>query len=156
MASNASNAAEKAHIFYVEDDESLSFVTRDNLEIAGYKITHVADGGEALKILKSGQKFDLYIFDVMLPEVDGFSLAQEVRKRDEQVAIIFLTAKSLKQDKLHGLTLGGDELAKTCGIRLIPTIIVIGPDGRIRLAQSGVSPDEREMLIGLISDALPK
>ncbi len=109
MASNASNAADKAHIFYVEDDESLSFVTRDNLEIAGYKITHSADGGEALKILKSGQKFDLYIFDVMLPEVDGFSLAQEVRKRDEQVAIIFLTAKSLKQDKIHGLTLGGDD-----------------------------------------------
>lgn len=109
MASNASNAADKAHIFYVEDDESLSFVTRDNLEIAGYKITHCADGGEALKILKSGQKFDLYIFDVMLPEVDGFSLAQEVRKRDEQVAIIFLTAKSLKQDKIHGLTLGGDD-----------------------------------------------
>jgi two-component system, OmpR family, response regulator VicR len=108
--SNINNEAPvKPHIFYVEDDESLSFVTRDNLEIAGYQVTHISDGGEALKILKSSQKFDLYIFDVMLPEVDGFTLAQEVRKRDEQVAVLFLTAKSLKQDKIHGLTLGGDD-----------------------------------------------
>lgn len=66
------------------------------------------------------------------------------------------TAYLKGQSFTYGCLLGGDELAKTCGIRLIPTIIVIGPDGRIRLAQSGVSPDEREMLIGLISDALPK
>lgn len=99
----------KAHLFYVEDDESLSFVTRDNLEMNGYEVTHCADGGEAMKIIQSNEKFDICILDVMLPEVDGFVLAQEIRKRDEQVPIIFLTAKSMKQDKIHGLTLGADD-----------------------------------------------
>jgi DNA-binding response OmpR family regulator len=99
----------KATLFYVEDDESLSFVTRDNLELSGYLVTHCEDGKKALDIIKSGQKFDLCILDVMLPEVDGFTLAQEIRKRDEQVPIIFLTAKSMKQDKIHGLTIGADD-----------------------------------------------
>ena len=99
----------KATLFYVEDDESLSFVTRDNLELSGYLVTHCEDGKKALDIIKSGQKFDLCILDVMLPEVDGFTLAQEIRKRDDQVPIIFLTAKSMKQDKIHGLTIGADD-----------------------------------------------
>ncbi|MCB0525329.1 MAG: response regulator transcription factor [Saprospiraceae bacterium] len=98
-----------ATLFYVEDDESLSFVTRDNLELSGYVVTHCESGQKALEVIKSGQKFDLCILDVMLPEVDGFTLAQEIRKRDEQVPIIFLTAKSLKQDKIHGLTIGADD-----------------------------------------------
>ena len=55
------------------------------------------------------QKFDLCILDVMLPEVDGFTLAQEIRKRDLQVPILFLSAKSLKEDKIHGLRLGADD-----------------------------------------------
>ncbi len=100
---------EKPTIFYVEDDESLGFVTRDNLEIAGYEVTHVADGKEAVDLVKTNRKFDICILDVMLPEVDGFEIAQEIRRRDEQVPIIFLTAKSLKQDKIHGLTIGADD-----------------------------------------------
>lgn len=99
----------KANLLYVEDDESLSFVTRDNLELSGYLVNHYEDGKKALEIIQSGQKFDLCILDVMLPEVDGFTLAQEIRKRDDQVPIIFLTAKSMKQDKIHGLTIGADD-----------------------------------------------
>lgn len=102
-------ATSKAHLLYVEDDESLSFVTRDNLELNGYEVTYCEDGQKAMDTIRSGQKFDLCILDVMLPEVDGFTLAQEIRKRDEQVPIIFLTAKSLKQDKIHGLTIGADD-----------------------------------------------
>ncbi len=102
-------AETKAHLLYVEDDESLSFVTRDNLEPTGYEITHCEDGQVAMETIRSGQKFDLCILDVMLPEVDGFTLAQEIRKRDEMVPIIFLTAKSMKQDKIHGLTIGADD-----------------------------------------------
>lgn len=101
-------ASDKAHIFYVEDDESLSFVTRDNLELNGYHVTHCADGKVAMKEIKNN-KFDLCILDVMLPEVDGFTLAQEIRQRDEQVPIIFLSAKSMKQDKIQGLTIGADD-----------------------------------------------
>lgn len=102
-------AEPKAHIFYVEDDESLSFVTRDNLELGGYMVTHCDDGHKTLEMIRSGLRFDLAVLDVMLPEVDGFTIAQEIRKRDEQVPIIFLTAKSMKQDKIHGLTLGADD-----------------------------------------------
>ena len=98
----------KAHLLYVEDDESLSFVTRDNLELKGYRITHCIDGQQALEMVAK-EKFDLCILDVMLPEVDGFTIAREIRKYDTEVPIIFLTAKSLKEDKIHGLKLGADD-----------------------------------------------
>jgi len=97
-----------AHLLYVEDDESLGFVTRDNLEQQGYTITHCTDGNTASDAIKKGG-FDLAVLDVMLPEKDGFTLAQEIRKFDKQTPIIFLTAKSLKEDKLRGLKLGGDD-----------------------------------------------
>ncbi|MCB0617150.1 MAG: response regulator transcription factor [Saprospiraceae bacterium] len=98
----------KAHILYAEDDESLSFVTRDNLQLSGYRITHCADGKTALELIRQ-EEFDLCILDVMLPEIDGFTLAEEIRKFNPHVPIIFLTAKSLKEDKLHGLKIGGDD-----------------------------------------------
>lgn len=98
----------KAHLLYVEDDESLSFVTRDNLALQGYEITHCVNGKEALEKIHA-QSFDLCILDVMLPEMDGFTLAQEIRAKNPHVPIIFLTAKSLKEDKLHGLKIGGDD-----------------------------------------------
>ncbi len=98
----------KAHLLYVEDDESLSFVTRDNLELQGYQITYFEDGAKAMAAI-ANQRFDLCILDVMLPEVDGFTIAKEIRKYDQEVPIIFLTAKSLKEDKIHGLKLGGDD-----------------------------------------------
>ncbi len=98
----------KAHLLYVEDDETLSFVTKDNLELNGYSITHCLDGKQALKQFEKEQ-YDLCILDVMLPELDGFSLAKKIRQKDEQVPILFLTAKSLKEDRLHGLRIGGDD-----------------------------------------------
>ncbi len=97
------------HLLYVEDDESLSYVTRDNLEQEGFQVTHVTDGQHALDLICSGQKFDLYILDVMLPEVDGFDLAREIRKRDQQVPIIFLSAKVMREDRLKGLKIGADD-----------------------------------------------
>lgn len=98
----------KAHLLYVEDDESLSFVTRDNLEMEGYTITHCADGQAAMGLVAT-DNFDLCILDVMLPGVDGFTLAKAIRQRDVDVPIIFLTAKSLKEDRLQGLKIGGDD-----------------------------------------------
>ncbi len=98
----------KAHLLYVEDDASLGYVTRDNLELQGYKVTHFENGQLALDAIENHQ-FDLCILDVMLPEVDGFTIAEEIRKYDTQVPIIFLTAKSLKEDKIKGLKLGGDD-----------------------------------------------
>ncbi len=98
----------KAHILYVEDDESLSFVTRDNLELQGYEITHCSDGKVAMDTIRD-QEFDLCLLDVMLPEVDGFNIAKEIRKFNSEVPIIFLSAKSLKEDKIHGLRIGADD-----------------------------------------------
>jgi DNA-binding response OmpR family regulator len=97
-----------AYILYVEDDASLAFVTRDNLELQGYSVHHCLDGKSALSVAQR-EKFDLCILDVMLPEMDGFTLAQEIRKFDTEIPIIFLTAKSLKEDKIKGLKLGGDD-----------------------------------------------
>ena len=102
------NPAMKAHLLYVEDDASLGFVTRDNLELQGYQVTHFEDGQSAMAAIEN-QRFDLCILDVMLPGVDGFTIAEEIRKYDTQVPIIFLTAKSLKEDKIKGLKLGGDD-----------------------------------------------
>ncbi|MFK8005710.1 MAG: response regulator transcription factor [Saprospiraceae bacterium] len=98
----------KAHLFYVEDDESLSFVTRDNLELEGYQVTYCENGQKAIDIIKT-EDFDLCILDVMLPDVDGFTIAEEIRKRNKQVPILFLTAKSLKEDRIRGLRLGADD-----------------------------------------------
>lgn len=99
---------EKEHILYVEDDEVLSFVTKDNLELNGYKVTHAKDGKEAIQIFKKDQ-FDLCLVDVMLPEVDGFDVAKEIRSRHSEIPILFLTAKSLKEDKIKGLKIGADD-----------------------------------------------
>ena len=98
----------KAHLLYVEDDESLSFVTKDNLELQGYQITYCDNGKKALDLIKDHQ-FNLCILDVMLPEVDGFTIARELRKYDTEVPILFLTAKSLKEDRIEGLKLGADD-----------------------------------------------
>lgn len=98
----------KAHLLYVEDDESLGFVTRDHLELQGYAVTHCADGYYALQALKN-QTFDLCLLDVMLPGIDGFSLAKEIRKTNMEIPILFLTAKSLKEDKIQGFRLGADD-----------------------------------------------
>ncbi len=98
----------KAHLFYVEDDESLSFVTRDNLELQGYSVTYCENGKQAMEKIRENN-FDLCILDVMLPDTDGFTIAEEIRKFNTQVPIIFLTAKSMKEDRIRGLRLGADD-----------------------------------------------
>jgi len=96
-------------LLYVEDDESLRFVTQDNLEIAGYTVIGIADGAEAKKQIEEGLEFDIAILDVMLPGVDGFAVAETIRERDAEVPILFLSAKSLKEDRLRGLRIGADD-----------------------------------------------
>lgn len=100
----------KAHLLYVEDDESLSFVTRDNLELSDFTVTHCPDGPTALAEIESADfNFDLCLLDVMLPGIDGFELARRIRDKNQDVPILFLTAKSLKEDRLQGLRLGADD-----------------------------------------------
>lgn len=99
---------EKIKLLYVEDDMTLSFVTRDNLQLYGYTIDYCEDGIEGLKLFKEN-KYDLCIFDVMLPRMDGYELALKIRKVNQDIPIIFLTAKSRREDKIHGLRIGADD-----------------------------------------------
>lgn len=98
----------KARILYVEDDPNLGFVTKDNLEAAEYEIVHCVDGQEGWETFTK-EHFDICVLDVMLPHIDGFTLAQQIREADQHVPILFLTAKSMLDDKLHGLRLGADD-----------------------------------------------
>ena len=98
----------KFKLLLVEDDEALRFIVRDNLEQNNYEV-EVAENGEiALKLFKQNS-FDLIVLDVMLPKIDGFQVAETIRKTNQQVPIIFLTARSMTEDKITGLTIGGDD-----------------------------------------------
>ena len=94
-------------ILYVEDDATLAFLTVDSLE-ENYELVHCADGETALETFCS-QSFDLCLLDIMLPKLDGFELAKEIRKRDQQIPILFLSAKTLKEDRIKGLKIGADD-----------------------------------------------
>ena len=95
-------------ILYVEDDETLAFLTNDALTDEGYEVDHYLNGADALKAFKK-KTFDLCVLDVMLPVMDGFALAEKLRDLNTQVPIIFVTAKSMKEDRIKGLTIGADD-----------------------------------------------
>lgn len=95
-------------ILLVEDDEALRFIVKDNLEQNNYNVQDAEDGEIALQLFDE-KEFDLILLDVMLPKIDGFQVAERIRKTNEQVPIIFLTARSMTEDKIKGLTIGGDD-----------------------------------------------
>jgi DNA-binding response OmpR family regulator len=98
----------KPKILLVEDDPNLGFVLQDNLTMRGYETCLRADGEQGLQAFKN-DIFDLCILDVMLPKVDGFTLGRSIREANQQIPILFLTAKSMTEDKLEGFKLGGDD-----------------------------------------------
>jgi DNA-binding response OmpR family regulator len=95
-------------ILYVEDDKTLSFLTKDNLEQFGYKVVHFENGQVALSNFTL-HKFDLCVLDIMLPKMDGFELAKRIREINTDIPILFLSAKSQLEDKIQGLELGADD-----------------------------------------------
>jgi len=97
----------KKRILYVEDDNTLAFLTADNLE-QYYEVVHFTNGKDAFDAFKT-EDFDLCILDVMLPQMDGFELAAAIRAINIEVPIIFLSAKTLKEDRIKGLKLGADD-----------------------------------------------
>jgi DNA-binding response OmpR family regulator len=98
----------KIKILLVEDDTSLGFVISDQLRTEGYQVTLCTDGAEGFQKFNS-EVFHLCVFDVMMPKLDGFSLARSIRKINQQIPILFLTAKSMTEDKLDGFRAGGDD-----------------------------------------------
>ncbi len=99
---------EKTRILLCEDDESLGMLLREYLQAKNYDVI-LAPDGEAGYQLFTNEKFDLCILDVMMPKKDGFTLAQDIRKVNGIVPIVFLTAKSLKEDVLEGFRIGADD-----------------------------------------------
>jgi DNA-binding response OmpR family regulator len=99
---------ERLKILLAEDDLNLGVLLLDYLETEGFDVKLCKDGEVALKAFH-GHAFDLCLLDVMMPRLDGFSLAKEIRAKDKSIPILFITAKSLKEDKLKGYDLGADD-----------------------------------------------
>ena len=98
----------KKHILLVEDDESMGFLLKDSLESYGFIVTHCNNGEKALSQFPI-YHFDIAVLDVMMPLMDGFSLAKHLRKLNQHIPLVFLTAKVLKEDRIKGLKLGADD-----------------------------------------------
>ena len=99
---------EKRNILLAEDDQNFGIVLHDYLEMNNYEVTLAKNGMEGIEKFKRGE-FDLCILDVMMPYKDGFTLAKEIKERNKDVPIIFLTAKTMKEDVLRGYEVGADD-----------------------------------------------
>ncbi len=97
----------KCKILYAEDDETIAFLTQDSLE-PEYEVVHCPNGELALEQFKQGN-FDICLLDIMMPKMDGFELATEIRKLNSEIPIIFISAKTLKEDRIKGLKIGADD-----------------------------------------------
>jgi len=95
-------------ILFVEDDPNLSMILKDYLEMIGYNVDHAQDGEEGVRFFRKNI-YNLVIMDIMMPKMDGFTAAGEIRKINELTPIIFLTAKNLKEDRIKGFEHGCDD-----------------------------------------------
>lgn len=133
-------------ILLAEDDFDFANVLRQYLELYHYEVIWAKDGEMALDLFKN-QRFDICVFDVMMPKLDGFSLAEKIIKINPEIPFIFLTAKKLKEDKIIGLKLGADDYivkpfeAEELILRLQNILK--------RSLQKNLSTDNEEIQIGL-------
>lgn len=95
-------------ILLAEDDPGLGFVIKDALSMKGYEVLLCTDGESGYQAFRR-QRFDLCILDVMMPRKDGFTLAQNIREKNIEIPILFITAKSMLEDKITGFASGGDD-----------------------------------------------
>jgi DNA-binding response OmpR family regulator len=100
--------AQQTRILVVEDDSSLGYVIKDNLEDSGYNVTLCTDGTAGLHVFNKNF-FDLCLFDVMLPQKDGLTLAAAIRRKNTHIPIIFMSAKNMNEDKIAGFKAGADD-----------------------------------------------
>lgn len=98
----------QVRILLVEDEESLQEAIKLNLQMEEYHVTVVGDGNSALKEFRKS-RFDLVILDVMLPEIDGFTVCQTIRLENKKIPILILTAKDSPADRVYGLKIGADD-----------------------------------------------
>lgn len=100
---------QKIHILLAEDDLTFGEILKNYLELSDYHVSWCKDGIAAFKMFHSKSDWDICLIDVMMPEMDGFSLATEIRKLNPDIPLFFLTAKSLKEDVLNGYKCGADD-----------------------------------------------
>ena len=100
--------SKEVNILLAEDDDNLGLLLFNFLKNKDFKVSLARNGKQAFEMFNQ-EKFDFCIFDVMMPIMDGFTLAKEIREIDRKVPILFLTAKSMKEDKLEGFAIGADD-----------------------------------------------
>jgi len=98
----------KTKVFYVEDEAFLARIVKESLESRGFEVIMESDGARAFNLFKKSRP-DVCVLDVMLPNKDGFTIADEIRDLNENIPIIFLTAKTQTEDVVKGFTLGGND-----------------------------------------------
>lgn len=98
---------EKSKILYAEDDKTIAFLVEDSLE-SYYDISCYSDGESALEAFNS-RDFDICLLDIMMPGMSGFEVAQNIRSKNSEIPIIFISAKALKEDRIKGLKIGADD-----------------------------------------------
>ena len=99
---------DKTKILLVEDDLNLGTILREFLSVKGYDVTHALNGEEGFNVFKAS-KYGICLIDIMMPKMDGFSLARKIRMIDKQVPFLFVTAKSMLDDKIEGFKIGADD-----------------------------------------------
>ena len=101
-------AERKVRVLLAEDDSSLAYVISDNLSDAGYDVVICKDGQSAIEKFDKN-KFDICLLDIMMPRQDGFTVAKKIRQQSDLIPILFLTAKSLEEDRIKGFKTGADD-----------------------------------------------
>jgi Response regulators consisting of a CheY-like receiver domain and a winged-helix DNA-binding domain len=101
----------KTKVFYVEDEVFLARIVKESLESRGFEVVMESDGGKAINAFKQA-KPDICVLDIMLPNKDGFAVAEEIRDLDENIPIIFLTAKTQTEDVVKGFATGGNDYVR--------------------------------------------
>jgi DNA-binding response OmpR family regulator len=131
-------------ILLVEDELSLALIVKDNLESRGFTVLHAADGQAGLDLFRQHNP-DLLVVDVMMPVLDGFSMAEQLRREHAMVPIIFLTARGQTADVVRGFELGGsdyvrkpfsiEELVARINARLLPSVTSPTPPVVVTIGQ---------------------
>lgn len=137
----------------VEDDLNFGSVMKSYLEINDYTVTWINDGKLAIDAFKNGF-FDLCILDVMLPHVDGFTIAKAIKKEKPAMPVIFLTAKTLKEDVMKGFSLGADDYITK---PFDSDVLICKIKAILKRNQSGIIMDEPDIIkIGIFTYDLQK
>ena len=148
----------EAHLLVVDDEPNIRDLLASSLRFAGFEVSTAADGNSALRIVDDAQP-DLVVLDVMLPDMDGFTVARRMRERVITTPILFLTARDDMSDKVQGLTVGGDDyVTKPFGLEevvariraiLRRTRALAGDDdGTLRVADLVLDEDAHEVYRG--------